>query len=292
MNVVKRRGHLEPLDITKIQKYTSAAVKGLSNVSQSELEVDAHLQFRDGITTAEIQTTLIKTAVDKIDIDQPNWTYVAARLFLYDLYHKVSGYCGYIHLKDYFLRGEQEGRILLGLKEMYDLEELNSYISPERDHNFNYLGVKTLYDRYLIKDSNNDPIELPQHMFMGIAMFLAQRETDKMYWAKKFYDMMSKFEVMMATPTLSNARTPRHQMSSCYIGSTPDNIEGIFDDYKEMALLSKFGGGIGWDWSNVRSMGSFIDGHKNAAGGSIPFLKITNDIAIGVDQLGKKLKIA
>jgi ribonucleoside-diphosphate reductase alpha chain len=146
-----------------------------------------------------------------------------------------------------------------------------------------------LYDRYLIKDRNSDPIELPQHMFMGIAMFLAQREGDKKQeWAKKFYDMISTFEVMLATPTLSNARTPRHQLSSCYIGSTPDNIEGIFDSYQEMAMLSKFGGGIGWDWTQVRSIGSYIDGHKNAAGGTIPFLKITNDIAIAVDQLGTR----
>jgi len=95
-------------------------------------------------------------------------------------------------------------------------------------------------------------------------------------------------KVMLATPTLSNARTTRHQLSSCYIGSTPDNIEGIFDSYKEMALLSKYGGGIGWDWSLVRGMGSFIDGHKNAAGGIIPFLKIANDVAIAVDQLGTR----
>ena len=125
-------------------------------------------------------------------------------------------------------------------------------------------------------------------MFMGIAMFLAQNEFNPQEWAKKFYDLISKFEVMLATPTLSNARTTRHQLSSCYIGSTSDNIEGIFDSYKEMALLSKFGGGIGWDWCKVRAMGGSIDGHKNAAGGIIPFLKITNDIAVAVDQLGTR----
>jgi ribonucleoside-diphosphate reductase alpha chain len=288
ITIIKRNGRRETLDITKIQKYTSAAVKGLSNVSQSELEVDAQIQFRDGITTREIQETLIKTAVDKIDIDAPNWTFVASRLFLYDLYHRVNGFTGYCSLKDYFERGEKEGRILLGLKEKFDLEKLDKHIEPERDLQFNYLGVKTLYDRYLIKDRSGDPIELPQHMFMGIAMFLAQNEEEREAWAIKFYDMISKFEVMLATPTLSNARTPRHQLSSCYIGSTPDNIEGIFDSYKEMALLSKFGGGIGWDWTQVRSMGSFIDGHKNAAGGTVPFLKITNDIAIAVDQLGTR----
>ncbi|MRI84262.1 MAG: ribonucleoside-diphosphate reductase subunit alpha [Nitratiruptor sp.] len=288
IRVIKRNGRMEPLDISKIQKYTKAACEGLEGVSQSELEVDARIQFRDGITTEEIQQTLIRTAVDKIDVDRPNWTFVAARLFLYDLYHKVSGFTGYTHLRDYFERGEREGRILPGLKDKYDLDDLNDYIKPERDLQFTYLGIRTLYDRYLLKDRNNQPIELPQQLFMAVAMFLAQNELDCQSWAKRFYDVMSKFEVMVATPTLSNARTTRHQLSSCYIGSTPDNIEGIFDAYKEMALLSKFGGGIGWDWSQVRALGSYIDGHKNAAGGIIPFLKITNDIAIAVDQLGTR----
>ena len=288
IRVVKRNGRIETLDVSKIQKYTSAAVEGLEGVSQSELEVDAKLQFRDMISTEEIQQTLIKTAVDKIDIDRPNWTFVAARLFLYDIYHKVSGFTGYIHLRDYFERGEAEGRILLGLKEKYDLDDLNDYLKPERDLQFTYLGIRTLYDRYLIKDRQGKPIELPQHLFMAVAMFLAQNEFDCQTWAKKFYDILSKFEVMAATPTLSNARTPRHQLSSCYIGSTPDNIEGIFDGYKEMALLSKFGGGIGWDWTQVRGMGSYIDGHKHAAGGIVPFLKIANDVAIAVDQLGTR----
>ncbi len=288
ITVLKRNGRTEPLDITKIQKYTSASVEGLENVSQSELEVDAQIQFRDGISTKEIQETLIKTAVDKIDIDRPNWTFVAARLFLFDLYHQVNGFTGYCSLAKYLEKGEKEGRIIPGLKDMYDLDDLDKHIDPKRDLQFTYLGVKTLYDRYIIKDKDGKPIELPQHMFMAIAMFLAQREENRQEWAIKFYDMISKFEVMMATPTLSNARTPRHQLSSCYIGSTPDNIEGIFDAYEEMAMLSKFGGGIGWDWTRVRSMGSFIDGHKNAAGGTIPFLKITNDIAIAVDQLGTR----
>lgn len=288
ITVVKRNGRREILDISKIQKYTSAAVAGLDGVSQSELEVDAKLHFVDGISTEDIQQTLIKTAVDKIDVDVPNWTFVASRLFLYDLYHKVNHFTGYNKLEEYFKRGEEEGRIVKGLREKYDLNDLDKCIDKTRDLQFTYLGIKTLYDRYLLKDKSNKPIELPQHMFMAIAMFLAQNEKDRQTWAKKFYDLISKFEVMVATPTLSNARTPRHQLSSCYVGSTPDNIEGIFDAYKEMALLSKYGGGIGWDYSKVRALGGFIDGHKNAAGGVVPFLKITNDIAIAVDQLGTR----
>ncbi len=292
--ITKRNGRKEILDITKIQKHTVSATNGLDGVSQSELEIDAQIKFIDGMSSSDIQDALIKTAVEKIDIDVPNWTFVASRLFLYDVYHRVGkvthGIKGnaYCHLKDYIKYGQDAGRIIPALENGYDLDDLNSIIVPDRDLQFNYLGVKTLYDRYLIKNGDGEPIELPQQMFMGIAMFLAQNEVNKQEKAKEFYNVISKFEVMLATPTLSNARTNRHQLSSCYIGSSPDNIEGIFDSYKEMALLSKYGGGIGWDWNSIRSLGGMIDGHKRAAGGTIPFLKITNDIALAVDQLGTR----
>ncbi len=292
--IQKRNGRKEVLDITKIQKMTIDATKDLDGVSQSELELDAHIKFIDGMHSKDIQDALIKTAVEKIDIDVPNWTFVAARLFLFDLYHKVGiathGVKGeaYCHLKEYIKYGIEAGRLIPSLATGYDLDDLNAYLDPKRDFLFNYLGIKTLYDRYLIKNRKAEPIELPQQMFMAIAMFLAQNEKDKQSKAKEFYDVISKFEVMLATPTLSNARTNRHQLSSCYIGSSPDNIEGIFDGYKEMALLSKFGGGIGWDWNQIRSLGGVIDDHKSAAGGTVPFLKMTNDLAIAVDQLGTR----
>ncbi len=292
--IEKRNGRKEVLDITKIQKMTIEATRDLEGVSQSELELDAQIKFIDGMSSSDIQDALIKTAVEKIDIDVPNWTFVAARLFLFDLYHRVGkvthGIKGepYCHLRDYLTYGKEAGRLIPSLGEGYDLDELNDYIDPSRDYLFNYLGIKTLYDRYLIKNRQGIPIELPQQMFMAIAMFLAQNEENKQERAKEFYDVVSKFEVMLATPTLSNARTNRHQLSSCYIGSSPDNIEGIFDGYKEMALLSKYGGGIGWDWNQIRALGGVIDDHKSAAGGTIPFLKITNDIAIAVDQLGTR----
>jgi len=292
--IKKRNGRKEILDITKIQKHTIAATDGLEGVSQSELEIDAQIKFIDGMSSSDIQDALIKTAVEKIDIDVPNWTYVASRLFLYDLYHRAgkathgikgSAYC---HIKDYIKNGQKEGRIIPELENGYDLDDLNNTLVPCRDKLFTYLGIKTLNDRYLLKNSKGEPIELPQHMFMGIAMFLAQNEGDKQEKAKQFYHVISQFEVMLATPTLSNARTNRHQLSSCYIGSSPDNIEGIFDGYKEMGLLSKFGGGIGWDWNSIRALGGVIDNHKSAAGGVVPFLKITNDIALAVDQLGTR----
>ena len=142
IRVVKRNGKVENLDIPKIQEYTRLAVEGLDGVSQSELEVDAKLQFRDMISSEEIQNTLIQTAVDKINIECPNWTFVAARLFLYDLYHKVGNSTQYQTLGEYFDRCENEGRIVKGLQEKYDIDELNDYIQPERDLQFNYLGYK------------------------------------------------------------------------------------------------------------------------------------------------------
>ena len=143
MKVIKRNGRTEELDISKIKKCTNDAVAGLEGVNVSELELDAKIQFRDGISTEEIQKTLIKTAVDKIDVDCPNWTFVAARLFLYDLYKKANGMNRYNHLRDYFSKAEKEGRMILGLKEKYDLDDLNEYIKPERDLQFTYLGIKS-----------------------------------------------------------------------------------------------------------------------------------------------------
>ena len=295
IRIKKRNGVLEPLDITKIQKVTIPATDNLSGVSQSELELDAQIQFVDGMSSVDINNALIKTAVDKTDIDVPNWTFVASRIFLYDLYHRVgistNGRKGkpYSHLSKYLEVCKKAEKMIPSLGNGFDLEKLNNAIKPERDMLFNYLGVKTLYDRYLIKDKNGNPIELPQHMFMAVAMFLAQNEEDSVKddVAIQFYNVISKFEVMLATPTLSNARTYRHQLSSCYIGSTPDNIEGIFDMFKEFGLLSKFGGGVGQDWNQIRAMGGSIDENINAAGGTVPQLKIVNDVAIAYDQIGK-----
>lgn len=294
-HVVKRDGSREPLDISKIQKQTSSATQGLKNVSQSELELDAKLNFIDGITSEQIQQILIKTAVDKIDLDKPDWTFVAARLFLFDLTHKVRqaykqhGY-NEITLEAYLAVGKKENRLLSNLGYGYDLTKLQSAIDTQRDYLFNYLGIKTLYDRYLVKDFDKNPIETPQLMFMGIAMFLAQNESPetKTDWAIKFYNTLSTFKFMLATPTLTNARTLKHQLSSCFVGSAPDNIEGIFDSYKEISLLSKFGGGIGWDFAKIRATGSQIRNHRAAAGGLIPFLKILNDVTVACDQLGSR----
>jgi ribonucleoside-diphosphate reductase alpha chain len=293
ITVKKRDNSSEKFDISKIRKQTSEATEGLQNVSKEELEKDIKAQLRNGIKSEEIQNILITIALNKIDIDKPDWSFVASRLFLNDLYHRVGKSYNsqkgkqYSHsLKEYIEYGQKIGRIIKDLQNGYNLTELNSYIQPIRDKQFTYLGIKTLYDRYIIKDKNREPIELPQHMFMAIAMYLAKDEIEKNKRVKEFYDVLSKFEVMLATPTLSNARTPHHQLSSCFVGDCADNIESIFDTYKEMALLSKHGGGIGWNFSKIRGNGSTIRNHKGVGSGIIPFLKPVNDIAIAVDQLG------
>lgn len=291
--VKNRAGDLVPIDITQIQKKTIMATEGIAGVDRMELESRLQIQFFSGITTDEIQQTIIKTAAEMIDVDTPNYTYVAARAFLSNIYHIVgrlfkgdkSG--PYSHsLEAYLDYGFSEGRINGFYKNGYDLKELNEYIKPERDFLFTYLGIKTMHDRYLLKNKENVLFELPQHMFMAVSMYLALKEKDKTYWAKKFYDLISTFEVMPATPTLSNARKNRPQLSSCFQGVTDDNIESIFDSYKDMALISKFGGGIGWDWSYVRSNNSEIDGYKGASNGLVSWHKIMNDVAVSVDQLG------
>ena len=236
ITIIKRDGRREPLDITKIQKMTSEAVADLSGVSQSEIELDAHIKFIDGMKSSDIQDALIKTAVEKIDIDVPNWTFVAARLRLYDLYHEVGKVLGNVKGNSYgplqttINYGIAQNRYKKDLCNDFDVEDLSNYIKPERDLQFTYLGIKTAVDKYLTRDALGQTFELPQHMFMMIAMFLASKENpkDKQQKAKDFYDVISTFEVMIATPTLSGARKIRSQLSSCFKKGT--KIQTINDE--------------------------------------------------------------
>jgi ribonucleoside-diphosphate reductase alpha chain len=294
MRIEKRDGSLEHFRIEKIEKQLKDAVNGF-NYDYSSIEQEILNSVRDKMSSEDIQKILIQSALNKTDVDAPNWSFVASKLFLNDLYHKIGKKFDsikgkpYSHtLKEYIEYGVQIKKIIPDLADGYDLEELNSYLKPERDRQFTFMGIRTLYDRYLIRDEDNTPFELPQHLFMGVSMYLAKDEVEKMVWVKKYYDIISKFEVMVATPTLSNARTNHNQLSSCFVGVASDNIESIFDGYKDTAILSKFGGGIGWDFSEIRGEGSPIRGVAGASGGLIPFLKPLNDVAVAVDQLGSR----
>jgi len=295
IHVKKKNGTFEALDISKIKKQTMKSCEGLTNVSADELELDSNIQFTDGMSTEDIQKTLIDTAASKIDIDRPDWSFVAARLFMYDLYKSICALYGKdcqgnpyetISLREYIQFGVDQDRFRKELLD-FDLENIQESINPENDKLFNYLGAVTLVDKYLIRARNSDyTFELPQYMLMANAMSFALVEKDKEYWAKEFYQIMSDQEFITGTPSISNGRLKDKSCFSCFVGTTPDSLDGIFDSYKEMAFISKFGGGIGWDWSRIRAGGGPIDGHKGAAGGKVPFLRIVNDIALAVDQLG------
>ncbi len=305
MYVTKRLGKKEKMDISKIRIVIDFACKGLQ-VDPLELEADAHIQFREGITTKEIQSLLIRTAAEKISPENPDWSYVAARLLLYDLYKDVGHIRGY-KVKDKingkykpynpesfydliktYTEREIYGSYLLEKYTKEEIDELAHYIKPDRDLLFNYTGIKVLYDRYLVKDEEGNPIELPQEMYMLISMTLATVEEDKVYWAKKFYDVLSQHLVSLATPTLMNARRTHTQLSSCFVLTVEDDLYDIFDNVTKAGMISKFAGGLGIYLGKIRASGAPIRKFKGASSGVLPVVKIINDVMVYVDQLGMR----
>ncbi len=307
MEVVKRSGKRERLDINKIRIALEFAFKGL-NVDPLELETDARIQFRDGISTEEIQAVLIRTAAEKVSPEAPDWQYAAARLLLYDLYKKVAHIRGYEvkdelskEYKTYNTEGfpafvrkyVEEGIYGSYLIENYserDLALLGSYIKPERDLYFNYTGIKILTDRYLARDSEGRVVELPQEMYMLVAMTLAvpEKPEERVRWAMEFYDLLSEHLVTVATPTLMNARRPLPQLSSCFVLTIDDDLYDIFDNVQKAAQISKHAGGLGIYLGKLRATGAPIRKFKGASSGVIPVVKILNDVMTYVDQLGMR----
>ncbi len=309
INIKKRNGSLEPLCVEKTKKMVAFACEGLEGCDPVELELDSKIQFIDGMSTKEIQKVLIQTAIEKViqtkadafgnavNATNVNWQYVAARLFVFDLYKEAGITRGYTH----FGYGEfYELVVMLSEKQLYgsyllenytkeDILELSKYIKPERDYLFNYEGIKLLADRYLIKGFHNEVYELPQERFMAIAMHLAIPEGEhKMEYAKQFYDLLSSLQMTVATPTLANAGTNFYQLSSCFISSVGDSLWSIYDVNQKFSQVSKHGGALGIYVGKIRAMNSEIRGHKNASGGVIPWIRLYNDTAVAVDQLGRR----
>lgn len=293
MLVVKRDGRREELDFSKLKRVVDYAVEGL-DCDPLELEEELVRQFRNEITTKEIQKTLIRVALERTSVEKPNWQYVAARLLLYDLYKEAGlnrGYKGKFYGDFFELVTKLTERGLYGdyLLKHYtpdEIRELGSYIKPERDLLFNYVGLKQLVDRYLVRGFDKEILELPQEMFMAVSMTLAQKEKDKLYWVKRFYDVLSQLKATVATPTLVNARRPIPQLSSCYIDMPEDDLWGIYNTNDAFAQVSKFGGGMGIYAGKIRAKGSAIRGHKGASSGVIPWIKGYNNTAISCNQLG------
>jgi ribonucleoside-diphosphate reductase alpha chain len=297
IQIVKRNGEKEELRIDKLKKVIGFACEKYPQCDPLELEMDACIQFRNGMTTKEIQRIVMQTAVEKTSVENPDWQFVAARLLAYDLYKDAAinrGYRGHFGYGDFaqlihtLTEKGLYGSYLLETYSDTEIAELGAYIKPERDELFNYAGLRLLADRYLIKDYDGGVMELPQERFMVIAMHLAMKEKDRLKHAKDFYDILSKLEITVATPTLANAGTPHHQLSSCFIDTVDDSLAGIMNTASATSMVSKFGGGVGIYLGKVRSRGSSIRGHKGASGGVVPWTRLYNQIAISVDQLGTR----
>lgn len=309
IQIKKRNGRLEPLCIEKTKKMIAYACSGLSGCDPVELEMDSKLQFRNGMSTKEIQKILIQTAIEKMvqtskdangnEIKKANidWQYAAARLLMSDLYKEAAINRGYDHfgygdfttLVQRLVKEQRYGDYLLSEYTLEDIKELGNYIQMEKDLLFNYEGLKLLTDRYLVRGSQNEIMELPQERFMVIAMHLAIPEGDKkVEYAKKFYDLLSGLKMTVATPTLSSAGKPLHQLSSCFISVVGDNLWSIYDVNQKFSSVSKNGGALGIYIGKVRALNSEIRGHKNASGGVIPWIRLYNDTAVAVDQLGTR----
>lgn len=296
MLITKRDGITqEPLDVSKYHRVIGFACDSL-NIDPLELEMRAQVSFRNGMSTRELTQNLIKASQEMANQTNTEPLYVAARLLKYDLYKDASisrGYhrkkFGYGNFLDLVNMLTSKGLYGKFLKERYtddEVNELGEYIDPSRDELFTYAGLRLLSERYIVRDYDKNVMELPQERFMAIAMHLAMKEKKRMYWAKQFYDILSNFYAMTATPTLMNGGRPHHQLSSCFEMGMDDDLWSIFDVSANAAMLSKFSGGLGIYLGKIRGIGSSIRGVKNASGGVMPWAKILNDIAVAVDQLG------
>lgn len=244
----------------------------------------------------ERMEALIRSAAELTSKEQPKWEFVAARL-RYCLFREELGeQLKRLGIRDLYgkLRFLTEegvyGEYILEHYTRQEIEEAEGFLCEERNHLFTYAGLDLLLKRYIIQDHDRNGLETPQEMYLGIALHLAMKEDrqTRMEWVRRFYDMLSLMQVTMATPTLSNARKPYHQLSSCFIDTVPDSLEGIYRSVDNFAQVSKFGGGMGLYFGKVRATGSSIRGFKGAAGGVIRWIKLVNDTAVAVDQLGMR----
>ena len=247
---------------------------------------------KPGMTPDERLSALIKAAVELTTQEAPDWEFIAARLLNFRLAEKraaVSGKQSFYEKLVYLTEEGLYGSYILESYSQEEIDEAAGFICPERDKLLNYSGLDLLARRYLIHTHSHEPLESVQEMYLGIALHLAMPEkTNRMLWVRRFYDMLSRLEVTMATPTLSNARKPYHQLSSCFIDTVPDTLEGIYRSIDNFAMVSKFGGGMGMYFGKVRAAGGNIRGFKGVAGGVIRWMRLVNDTAVAVDQLGMR----
>ncbi|MBA8905188.1 ribonucleoside-diphosphate reductase alpha chain [Aminobacter ciceronei] len=293
-------GGLAPLNETRLARIVDEACSGLEAVSADAILAETRRNLYDGITADELSLAPILAARTLVETE-PNYAFVSARLLLDRLRREALSFVS--ARSEQATQAEMTQRyatyfpafIATGIKAelidpelgRFDLARLSAALKPERDLQFQYLGLQTLYDRYFLH-SKGKRFELPQAFFMRVAMGLAGREIDRESRAIEFYDLLSSFDFMASTPTLFNSGTLRPQLSSCFLTTVADDLDGIFKAVKDNALLAKYSGGLGNDWTPVRGLGAHIKGTNGESQGVVPFLKVANDTAIAVNQGGKR----
>lgn len=292
---VTDRGQRVPLDDARLQALVESACAGLgADVKPEPILAETRRNLYDGVPIDEVYKAAILAARTLIEKD-PGYTRATARLLLHTIRREILGEevmqaempARYADYFPQFIKKGVQAELLDDKLLQFDLAKLGAALKADRDLQFDYLGLQTLFDRYFLH-IEEQRIEMPQAFFMRVAMGLALGEIDREARAIEFYDVLSSFDFMSSTPTLFNAGTRRSQLSSCYLTTVADDLDGIYEALKENALLSKFAGGLGNDWTRVRALGSYIKGTNGKSQGVVPFLKVVNDTAVAVNQGGKR----
>ena len=299
LHITLEDGSRQALDIGQLRVLLAESCAGLADVDPERVLSDTLKHLYDGISAADVGANLVLAARTLIE-QEPDYSHVAARLLLDTLRRQALRFVGLdsVHTQAgmaqeyaaYFsacIQRAAQLQLLDGELTRYDLTRLGQALKPERDMQFTYLGLQTLFDRYFIHHQGTR-FELPQAFFMRVAMGLAINEIDREARAIEFYELLSSFDFMCSTPTLFNAGTLRPQLSSCYLTTVPDDLDGIYSAIRDNALLSKYAGGLGNDWTRVRGLGAHIKGTNGSSQGVVPFLKVANDTAVAVNQGGKR----
>ena len=299
IKVVLDDGSESTLDIQRIKTIVEEACEGLLDVSSEEIIEEAKKNLYNGVNMADVRSSLVMTARTLVE-KEPNYTFVTARILLDNLRTEALSLLEmrneatqtdmeklYPKVLETFIQKGIENEILNPELQNMDIKKLGMALKAERDKNFTYLGLQTLYDRYFIH-KDNVRYELPQVFFMRVAMGLSINEENREERAIEFYNLLSSFDYMSSTPTLFNSGTIHSQLSSCYLTTVPDDLHGIYGAIQDNAMLSKWAGGLGNDWTPVRGLGSHIKGTNGKSQGVVPFLKVVNDTAVAVNQGGKR----
>ncbi len=300
INVTLADGSRQPLNIGRLETVVREACIELEGVDADTIIEEAMRNLYDGVSLDDVNTSLVITARALVE-KEPNYSYATARLLMDQLRAEGLSFLGiaqqatqsemaalYPRTLPVYIHKAIELELVSPELATYDMEKLGRALNAKRDMQFNYLGLQTLYDRYFIHTEDDIRFELPQIFFMRVAMGLASAEADRETRAIEFYELLSSFDYMASTPTLFNAGTLRPQLSSCYLTTIPDDLHGIYGAIQDNAMLSKWAGGLGNDWTPVRALGSYIKGTNGKSQGVVPFLKVANDTAVAVNQGGKR----